>query len=69
MLGRIRETDENVSLPAGWLQLLLHRAETGRQYPIYARKRGGLDGPEEVTLDLNLMSEGPGIFQHWGIRR
>jgi oligopeptidase B len=34
------------------------RTEAGRQYPIYARKRGRLDAPEQVTLDLNKLAAG-----------
>jgi oligopeptidase B len=61
MLGRIRETDENVPYRKGGYYYYT-RTETGRQYPIYARKCGSLDAPEEVTLDLNLMSEGREYF-------
>ena len=34
------------------------RTEEGKQYPIYCRKRGTLDGEEHVTLDLNVLSRG-----------
>src|SRR5262249_54773273 len=34
------------------------RTEEGKQYPIYARKKGSLDAPEQVMLDLNKMAEG-----------
>ncbi|MFZ4794118.1 MAG: S9 family peptidase, partial [Blastocatellia bacterium] len=61
MLGRIRETDENVPYRKGGYYYYT-RTETGRQYPIYARKCGSLDAPEEVTLDLNLMSDGREYF-------
>ena len=34
------------------------RTEKGKQYPIYCRKAGSLDAPEEVMLDLNALAEG-----------
>ena len=61
MLGRIRETDENVPYRKGGYYYYT-RTETGRQYPIYARKCGSLDALEEVILDLNLMSDGREYF-------
>ncbi len=52
MLSRIKETDENVPYRKGayWYY---SRTEEGKQYSIYARKKGSLDAKEEVTLDLN----------------
>ena len=38
------------------------RTEQGKQYPIYCRKTGSLDAPEEVTLDLNALAEGQPFF-------
>jgi oligopeptidase B len=52
MLGRIKQTDLTVPYP----RLGYHyysRTEEGKQYPIQCRKKGGLDGAEEVVLDLN----------------
>jgi oligopeptidase B len=57
MLGRIKQTD--LSVPAkdrGYFYYT--RTVEGQQYPIYARKRGALDAPEQVTLDLNEMAKG-----------
>jgi oligopeptidase B len=34
------------------------RTEEGKQYPIQCRKRGSLDGKEEVLLDLNELGQG-----------
>ncbi len=34
------------------------RTETGKQYPIYCRKKGTLEAPEQVLLDLNEMAKG-----------
>jgi oligopeptidase B len=56
MLARIKEDDQTVPYRlGGWLYY--SRTETGKQYPIYCRKRAA-DAPEEVTLDLNALAEG-----------
>src|SRR5262249_33238603 len=57
MLARIKETDVNVPYRKGGY-FYYSRTEQGQQYPIYCRKRGSLDAPEEVTLDLNGLAEG-----------
>ena len=45
MLGRIKETDENAPYPRdGWFYYY-SRTEEGKQYPIYARRRGSMDSP------------------------
>ncbi|MDQ2676727.1 MAG: S9 family peptidase [Actinomycetota bacterium] len=57
MLGRIKQTDLSVPVrDHGWWYYT--RTEEGKQYPIYARKRGSLEAPEEVTLDVNRLAEG-----------
>jgi oligopeptidase B len=57
MLGRIKETDLSVPYRRG-AHFYYSRTEQGRQYPIYARKAGSLEAPEEVTLDLNELAVG-----------
>ena len=57
MLGRIKETDDSVPYREGGY-FYYSRTEEGKQYPIYCRKKGSLDAPEEVTLDLNELAEG-----------
>ena len=39
------------------------RFENGKDYPIYARKKGSLDASEEILLDVNKMAEGHAFFQ------
>jgi oligopeptidase B len=57
MLGRIKETDVRVPYRlAGYYYY--SRTEQGKQYPIHCRKKGSLDAPEEVTIDLNAMGRG-----------
>jgi oligopeptidase B len=57
MLARIKEDDSSV--PYRWRgHYYYSRTEKGKQYPIYCRKAGSLDAPEEVVLDLNRLAEG-----------
>jgi oligopeptidase B len=42
------------------------RYEQGKEYPIYARKRGTLDAPEEMLLDANGLAEGHDFFSLGG---
>jgi oligopeptidase B len=57
MLGRIKQTDLSVPYRQGdfWYY---SRTEEGKQYPIHCRKRGSLDAPEEILLDLNALAQG-----------
>jgi oligopeptidase B len=57
MLSRIKETDEQVPYRQGGY-FYYSRTEKGRQYPILCRKKGSLDAPEEITLDVNQLAEG-----------
>jgi oligopeptidase B len=61
MRGRIKETDLSVPERIG-PYYYYSRTEAGKQYPIYARKRGSLTAPEEVMLDVNQMAEGKRYF-------
>jgi oligopeptidase B len=56
MLARIKEDDQSVPYRYGdWLYY--SRTETGKQYPIYCRKRSP-EAPEALVLDLNVLAEG-----------
>ncbi len=57
MLGRIKETDLSVPYRKGDY-LYYSRTEEGKAYAIYCRRHGGLDAPEEVTIDLNELARG-----------
>lgn len=57
MLGRIKQTDVNVPYKDG-NYFYYTRTEEGKQYFVFARKRGSLDDKEEVLLDLNEMAKG-----------
>ncbi len=57
MLGRIKQTD--LSVPWKMRGYYYYtRTETGKQYPIYCRKKGTLESAEQVLLDLNEMAKG-----------
>jgi oligopeptidase B len=57
MLGRIKQTDLSVPYrDRGYWYYT--RTEEGKQYPIACRKKGDMDSPEEVTLDLNELAKG-----------
>jgi oligopeptidase B len=57
MLGRIQETDLSVPYrDRGWYYY--SRTEKGKQYPIFCRKKGSLEAPEEVYLDVNELAKG-----------
>src|SRR5690606_35392561 len=59
--GRIKQTDASVPyLEDGYYYYT--RYEEGKQYPIYARKPGSLEAPEEVLLDANVLAEGHDYF-------
>ena len=55
--GRIKQTDMSVPYRRDDYYYYT-RYEEGKEYPIYARKRGALDQPEEIMLDVNLLAAG-----------
>jgi len=61
IVGRIKQDD--ASVPARERGYWYYsRYETGRDYPIQARRKGSMEAPEEILLDLNTMAEGKGYF-------
>ena len=57
MLSRIKETDVEVPYKFGDY-FYYTRTEAGKQYPIRCRRKGSMDAPEEVVLDLNELGKG-----------
>ena len=57
IVGRIRQDDASVPCRDNgyWY---LHRYDTGDEYPVYARREGSADGPEQVLLDLRENARG-----------
>ena len=52
MLGRVKQTDLSVPTPRrGYLYY--SRTQEGKQYSIQCRRKGTMEAPEEVLLDLN----------------
>jgi oligopeptidase B len=58
---RVKEDDESVPYRLGD-HYYYHRFEAGNQYPIYARRAGSLDAPEQVLLDVNVLAEGHDFY-------
>ncbi|HEY7472325.1 MAG TPA: S9 family peptidase [Gemmatimonadota bacterium] len=55
--GRIKQDDSTVPYRRDdWFYY--QRFEEGKQYPIYARKKGSLEAPEEILVDANALAEG-----------
>lgn len=61
MKARIKEKDESVPVFKNGYYYYT-RTETGKQYYKYCRKKGSLDAPEEVLLDVDNMAEGKAYF-------
>lgn len=67
MVGYLIETDQTVPRKKDDYDYY-SRTEKGKNYRIYCRKKGSLNAPEEVLLDVNKMAEGKdymsvGVFQ------
>src|ERR1041384_4490586 len=57
ILSHIKQTDNTV--PYRWGEYFYYsRTVEGQQYPIYCRKLGSVDAPEQILLDLNEMAKG-----------
>jgi len=57
MLSRIKQTDLSVPSRIGGY-FYYSRTQEGKQYPYMCRKKGSMDGAEELVLDLNKLAEG-----------
>lgn len=66
MKGRIKEDDSSVPyFYNGYFYIT--RYEKGKDYPIYARKKGSLEAKEEILFDCNEMAKGHSYFQLGGL--
>src|SRR5467141_5130431 len=63
--GRVRQNDQSVPYRSG-NYFYYTRVVEGKDYPIYARKRGSLTAPEELLIDGNAMGAGKPFFQVMG---
>lgn len=57
MLSRVKETDVEVPYKEGGYFYYV-RTEAGKQYGIRCRKKGSMDAPEEILLDVNELAKG-----------
>jgi oligopeptidase B len=62
IVGRIKQDDASVPYRKDgyWYYT---RYETGKEYPIHARRAGSMEAPEQVLLNVNEMAEGKDFFQ------
>ena len=66
MRGRIKEDDQSAPyLSNGYYYYT--RFETGREYPIYCRRKGSMEAPEEIMLNVNELAEGYSYFNVSGL--
>ncbi len=57
IVSRIKKDDESVPyLDNGYYYF--NRYLEGKEYPVYFRKKGSMDAPEELLLDVNKIAEG-----------
>ena len=66
MKSRIKEDDSSVPYFYNGYYYIT-RYEKGKDYPIYARKKGSLEAEEEILFDGNEMAKGHGYFQLTGL--
>lgn len=65
MKARIKEKDESVpTLKNGYYYYT--KTENGKQYYKYCRKKGNLNAPEEILLDVDKMAEGKPYYSATG---
>lgn len=65
MKGRVKQTDMSVPyLDHGYYYFT--RYEEGKEYPIYARKKGTLETDEEIMLDVNELAKDFAFYQVGG---
>ncbi len=66
IVSRIKQTDETVPYKDNGYYYYA-RFEEGKEYPVYCRKKGNLDAPEEILANVNEMAEGHAYFQVGGL--
>ena len=66
IVGRIKQDDSTVPARRNgyWYYT---RFETGAEYPLYARRKGALDAPEELLIDANVAARGHDFYQVTGL--
>src|SRR5690606_6850291 len=66
IVGRIKQDDESVPYRENgyWYYT---RYESNKEYPIYCRRQGSMNAPEEVILDVNKLAAGHDYYGMPGI--
>jgi oligopeptidase B len=65
IIGRIKQEDQSVPYKKNGYYYYT-RYETGKEYPIYCRKKESLEGKEEILLNVNEMAKGHGYYHVTG---
>ena len=66
MIGRLKQDDSTVpALENGYWYY--SRYETGREYPVYARRGPSRDGPEQVLIDASREAKGRDYYEVGGL--
>jgi oligopeptidase B len=66
IIGRIKQDDRSVPYRLNGYYYYT-RYEEGKEYPFHCRKKGSLEAPEEIMVDVNEMAEGHDYFQLVGL--
>jgi oligopeptidase B len=66
IVGRLKQDDASVPQRRNgyWYYT---RYETGKQYPIFARRKGNMQAPEEIVIDGNQRAQGHDFYQLAGL--
>jgi len=67
IVGRIKQDDSSVPYPDNGYYYKT-KFEEGKEYPIYIRKKGNLDAPEELLIDVNELASGFKFYRATGLR-
>jgi oligopeptidase B len=66
IIGRIKKDDSTVPYKTNGYYYY-SRYEKGNEYPLYCRRKGSMESPEEIMLDVNAMAKGHNYFQVTGL--
>ena len=66
IISRLKQDDSSVPyrLHGYWYHT---RFESGKEHPIFARRKGSLDAPEEILIDANVLAVGHDYYQIGGM--
>jgi oligopeptidase B len=66
IIGRIKQDDVSVPYKDNGYYYYT-RYEDGKEYPVYCRKKGTIDAPEEILINVNEMAKGHKFFNVTGL--